>query len=106
MNICLKNSSDFALIMKILVVILCAFAAAFGQSNSPDSIQYQLKPVSAVDRTNFEISVNFKLRNNEQILVKLPTDYYGTPSLHKFVTSFEGVNGTILNHSALEVQRF
>lgn len=52
-----------------------------------------------------EISVRFKVSDEKQINIKLPTDYYGTPNLHRYVTLFEGKAGTIIKEGKTESER-
>jgi|GEM_PF-983514 len=64
------------------------------KNNKADStIYYTIKPIPANDRTDLEISVHFKVQSDTAIIQNLPQDYYGTPDLYKYVTSFEGLNG-------------
>lgn len=91
--------------MKILFVILFSALSVLGQTNTYNSINYKIKPIPTNDRTNLEISVNFKAENNKPLVVKLPTDYYGTPTIHKYVTSFEGKNGTMVKNTEVEIER-
>ena len=56
---------------------------------------YHLRPEPAADRT--ELDITFKFECDTPLVVGLPTDYYGTPDIDKYVTVFEGTLGTTVN---------
>ena len=89
-----------------MLAIFLAFITFFGasQSTQEKKIHYQIKPVPTADRTNLEITFRFKI-DEKQINIKLPTDYYGTPNLHQYVTSLTGETGTIVRAGKTENER-
>ncbi|PKA82028.1 hypothetical protein ATE92_0153 [Ulvibacter sp. MAR_2010_11] len=52
-------------------------------------VNYAIESIPLVDRTNFKISVTFKAEK-DSMSIKLPTDIYGTPNIHQFISSFTG----------------
>jgi predicted metalloprotease with PDZ domain len=66
------------------------------EPREPNSIAYHITPILAADRTNLEISVRFKTDSDAPMRVGLPSDYFGTPNLYRFVSSFEGEAGTVV----------
>ncbi|MEZ5427206.1 MAG: hypothetical protein R2747_13130 [Pyrinomonadaceae bacterium] len=90
--------------VKILLFLLSvAILSATARGTTGQPVIYRIKPVPAADRTNLEISVEFKAI--EPVAVKLPTDYFGTPRLHRFVSSFEGESGTVVKMGEAEDSR-
>ncbi len=83
--------------------ILFLFLSVFSQVSSGSSIEYQLKPVPKTDRTDLVISVQFRAENEQ--VIKLPQDCYGTPNLHRFVVQFFGRNGTTVKTAENERER-
>jgi predicted metalloprotease with PDZ domain len=81
--------------MKKFVVLAFGFFC-FLQSVAGQTLHYRIKPVALADRTNLEISVNYPTAKTEPLSVKLPVDCYGTPKLHRFVTSFAGESETVV----------
>ncbi len=79
----------------IFLIFLLAFSAGT-KAQTTNALSYKIKPVPQNDRTNLEISVEFRADNAEPLTVKLPTDNFGTPDLHKYVTRFEGEKGTLV----------
>jgi predicted metalloprotease with PDZ domain len=70
-----------------------------------DVFSYKIKPVPQADRTNLEISLQFQAADNKSLTVKMPSDCFGTPDLYKYVTRFEGENGTIVTAREKQSER-
>jgi predicted metalloprotease with PDZ domain len=90
-----------------MLAFIFAITALFGLGYQPTkyAISYRIKPVPLADRTNLEVSVRFKPDNANPIEVRLPTDYYNTPDLYRYVKSFEGEAGSIVNPGKDEKER-
>lgn len=71
-------------------------AAQKHETEPANILSYKIKPVPQNDRTDLEISVEFKAEKVGALKIKLPTDNFGTPDLHKFVTRFAGEKGTLV----------
>ncbi|NNF00103.1 MAG: hypothetical protein HKN25_13865 [Pyrinomonadaceae bacterium] len=91
--------------MKIVIVVLFSFFSVFGQSDFGNSIEYKITPVKKSDRTDLSISVKLKPNASEPLTVKLLTGCYGTPNLYKYITLFEGEEGTSVAKSEREIER-
>lgn len=91
----------------LMLAILFIFLTFFGpaQAKADEQINYRIKPVPTADRTNLEIFVRFKSEIGKPVNIKLPTDYYGTPDLYRFVTSFQGEGGTIVKAGKTDSER-
>ena len=74
-----------------IVIIILSFPCFV---SAQDCLRYEIKPVFLEHRINLEISVQFKMKKNDSIAVRLISDYYGTPDIYKYITSFIGKNGT------------
>ncbi|MEZ5344763.1 MAG: hypothetical protein R2681_04315 [Pyrinomonadaceae bacterium] len=72
---------------------------------SAGTINYQIKPLPLADRTNIEVTVDFESPEKAPVSVTLPTDYFGTPNLYRFVKSFEGEAGTVIKPGESEDKR-
>src|SRR6185369_17325897 len=70
-----------------------------------DVFSYKIKPVPQADRTNLEISLQFQAADKNPLTVRMPPDCFGTPDLYKYVTRFEGKNGTIVKPGEKEAQK-
>jgi predicted metalloprotease with PDZ domain len=91
-------------------MMLSFFFLAFGlfgflQGNQSAISHYRMKPVPLSDRTNLEISLDYKTTGNQPLTVKLPTDCYGTPKLARFVSSFTGAGGTLVTNGKDDTER-
>nr|7XYO_A Chain A, Aminopeptidase M61 [Myxococcus fulvus]7XYO_B Chain B, Aminopeptidase M61 [Myxococcus fulvus] len=62
-------------------------------SQGPGDIHYRVKPVPAADRTDLRVTVQFQAPDATPLTVRLPEDCYGTPDLHQYVRSFQGMDG-------------
>ena len=69
-----------------------------------DLIHYEITPVITGNRTNLHVFVTFKTDTNP-ITITLPTDNYGTPDIHNYVTSFKGINNTTIKGSSNVIER-
>lgn len=88
----------------LLLLIFFGFTGVSGQIVS-SSIRYTIKPVPAADRTNLEISVRFKAESGDFSKIQLPTDTFGVPDIHRYVSSFEGEDGTVVKPGKTDVER-
>ncbi len=85
--------------MKFLFVVLSLAGSVLGQTN----INYELKPIPKVDRTDLAISVRFK--SEKETKIKFPPGCYGTPNIYKYVRQFEGKNGTTVKKAEKKTER-
>jgi predicted metalloprotease with PDZ domain len=76
------------------IIILTVALLGMWTTPEPSAVYYSIQPVPAIDRTNLEISVSFESDRDKPVAVKLPIDLYGTPNLSRYVTSFDGMNGS------------
>jgi predicted metalloprotease with PDZ domain len=90
----MKSSILLVLIFPLLAIISC-FAQKQNGYETP-SLSYQLKPVTAADRTNLEISLHLAVSGSAPVKIGLPTDCFGIPNLDRSVTSFAADNGSTL----------
>jgi len=67
-------------------------------SISQEKITYTIKPIQANDRTNLEVTVKFITHKDSVHTIKLPTDNYGTPNIHKYITKFNSEKGAIITN--------
>ncbi len=74
-------------------------------SASDSVIYYTLKPIPLLDRTNLEISLNYKVKSVSAVVINLPEDYYGVPDLFKYVIAFEGLKGCVVKPTDKPNQR-
>lgn len=81
--------------MKSILFLAVCFLCCF-QSIEAQTYHYQINPIEAVDRTNLENSLKFETEKTNPIPVKLPKDCFGSPNLHRFVTSFTRENKTVI----------
>lgn len=58
------------------------------------ALVYRITPVPINDRTELTISLQFTAKDPDAIQVKLPSDVFGTPELHRHVSSVVGMDGT------------
>jgi predicted metalloprotease with PDZ domain len=96
------HSEEF---MKTLMIILFSVTGIFGQATIGTSIDYKIKPIPQIDRTDLEISIQFKMEKEKTTTIKLAPGCYGTPDIYKYVTSFDGKDGTIVTKSAKKTER-
>jgi predicted metalloprotease with PDZ domain len=89
------------------IVPSCFPAASNGQisETSAPTLYYRIMPIRTTDRTDLDISVRMKAVTRDSMVVKLPTDYYGTQDLYRYVTSFEGESGTTVKPGKDERER-
>ncbi|MCB1025463.1 MAG: hypothetical protein KDB79_13790, partial [Acidobacteria bacterium] len=90
--------------MFALIMIMFSFFGSV-QSNVDGKIHYQIKPIPLRDRTKIEITADLKVKENKPITITLPTDYFGTPNLYRFVESFRGEAGTTVIDAESEDMR-
>lgn len=89
-----------------VIVLHCLYSGTQARAQADlahDSYYYQLQPVPASDRTVLDISLEFK--SDTPLVVGLPTDYYGTPRIHQYITSFEGARGTTVAATGSDTER-
>lgn len=80
-----------------IVTVSLAISLLASLSQAPiRELDYQLTAVPAADRTLIQIRLKFKATPGQTLAVDLPQDYYGSPPLHQFVTSFDGADGTVV----------
>lgn len=79
--------------MKKFIILALVFFS-FLVSINGQTFHYRIKPVPLNDRTNLEISLNYKPAKPNAVTVKLPVDCYGTPNLNRFAVSFNGESET------------
>lgn len=86
--------------MKILL-LLSAFLVlnsvdAEVSNDSVTNFHYSIMPLPVNGSVQFEISLKFKVNVDTSVVIKYPQDYYGTPDIHKYVVSFEAMDGSIV----------
>ena len=86
------------------LLIFFSFTGASGQTIS-SLVRYTIKPIPAGDRTNLEILVRYRADSSDFGKILLPTDRFGTPDIHRFVTSFEGEGGTVVKAGKKDLER-
>lgn len=94
-----------AAVLFLLPVFAVWGRAETSVSPEPETIAYRLKPHPQADRTELEIAVSFVVESAAPVKIKLPTDNFGTPGLHRFVTKFAGENGTRVEAGANETEK-
>lgn len=91
--------------IKLLTFFLLVYQSATADptitdsSNVSDTLRYNLEVLPQKDRTDLKITLHFKVQSDTAVLVKLPQDMYGTPDLHRFVTSFLPIDGCEVSNS-------
>lgn len=80
-------------VVTTLLVVLSSTGLA-KQVDPPKLLDYTIQAIPKADRTDFAITLKFDSTVNRAVTVSLPRDLYGTPNLHKYVTTFEGLDGT------------
>lgn len=90
--------------MLFFVVFLSSVFGLMG-SFPNQTYHYQIKTFPVSDRTEFEIALRFQNPNTEPINVKMPSDCYGTPNLSRYVKTFSGENGTVVENGENESSR-
>lgn len=66
-------------------------------------LYYQLQPLPTEDRTDMLVTLSFK--SDTAVVINLPSDYYGTPRLFRYITEFSGLNGTIITRTTSDDSR-
>lgn len=90
--------------LSYFVAIVVTLLGAWVQPHT-HAIHYRIKPVPTADRTSLEITVHFKADSADPIKIKLPTDCFGTPDIHRYVTSFKGEANTVVKMGDSEIER-
>ncbi len=84
--------------MRVKGVLLCVVAvfvlSVVCAGQDKDVVTYGVRPVPAADRTDLDISMTMKGRGEQPVTIGLPSDRFGVPKLHRFVTSISGEDGT------------
>ncbi|HEX2640126.1 MAG TPA: hypothetical protein VHL50_06125, partial [Pyrinomonadaceae bacterium] len=90
-------------LVNLLTVLAFSMAAVGTMAAGPDSVSYTIKPIPRGDRVVLEATVRFNSAG--PLDVGLPTDNFGTPDLHKYVTEFEGLDGTAVKQGDSAARR-
>ncbi len=87
--------------MKLCLSLFFVYSSLISMAkNSVDTtFYYTIKPIPKIDRTELEITLKFTARSDSAIAVKLFRNYYGSTDIYKYITSFEGLNGTIIKET-------
>ncbi len=90
-----------------IATALCVLPSqAYGQEpDPPKDLAYTIKAVPKPDQTDLIVTLKFDAKPGQAVKVRLPRDLYGTPNLHKYVTSFEGVDGTDVSAGNADTER-
>lgn len=89
----------------LILIVIAVVSPAIARSVEPETLDYTIRPIPRADRTDLEITVSFRVTVDTDFKIKLPTDNFGTPDLHKFVTKFEGLDGTSVSGEATASER-
>jgi predicted metalloprotease with PDZ domain len=88
---------SLALVWAVFSVAIAAQAGPPPPGTRPSAtLHYILRPRSLADRTEVEVTLAFRPETGGPTAIGLPADCYGTPAIHRYVTLFEGVDGTVV----------
>jgi len=79
----------------LLFLIMAATGSISAQDveiNSP--LAYTIVPTAEKATVKLDIEVSFKTTTDSTMTINLPRDYYGTPDIHRFVESVDGLEQT------------
>ncbi|HEV7779733.1 MAG TPA: M1 family aminopeptidase [Chitinophagaceae bacterium] len=80
-------------------LLLCLNVRAM-ENTADSTFYYTLTSVPKHDRTDLEITLRFQATTDTPVVMQLLRDFYGTPQIHKYLTSFTGLNGTVIKETA------
>lgn len=89
----------------LMLILAPAPGPAVTGQDSPDTVDWVIEPQPAGDRTALEITLTFEPEAGDPVSLGLPADCYGTPSIHEYVQSFEGLDGTAVRSGEDETRR-
>ena len=89
----MKSISPIYILLSFLIVAsACSYSKKETQALKNGFYYYELEVHPSETDLEFNISLSYLSDSTHQ--VNLPKDYYGTPQIDKWVTSFKGTNGT------------
>ena len=86
------------------LVVLGGLFAWPGRTFAQDTLRYQVRPRPAPTGTRIEITLGMHGVRRDTV-VGLPVGCYGTPSIDRYVSRFEGLDGTVVRAGADAMHR-